>query len=139
MKRMLCLLLCCLILPAMAQEMDAFELLYQSPASLHGGQTVSVSVPEKEVKWINHLLAAQNSFSLGAGCTFLYLQQGLLIAEFTAQSAGDYCEISCRTQDESGADVFELLFEQFTAAGDRTLSVLYRYDGRDWIPEFLPY
>lgn len=138
MKKLLCLLLCCLILPAMAQEMGAYQPLYQSPASLRSGQTVSVSVPEEEAKWIASLLAAQDDFSLGAGRTFLYLQQGLLIVEYTAQSAGDYCVISCRTQDEAGLSVFEFLLEQFTAAGEKTLSVLYRYDGRDWLPEFQP-
>lgn len=139
MKRMMCLLLCCcLMLPALAENRGEYLPLYQSHGAIYGGETVSVSIPEEEVDLLAAQLAMMDSFSLGVGRTFLYLQQGLLIVEFTAQSAGDYCLISCRTEDEWGNSVFEFLFEQFTAAGDRTLAAVYTHENDEWLLTLLP-
>lgn len=139
MKKLVCLmLLCCLILPALAQQTGEYLPLYQSPAALRRGETVSVSVPEEEIKAIAAQLAAADNFSLGAGRTFLYLQQGLLIVEHTAQSAGDYCLISCRTEDEYGKSVFEFLIEQFNAANEKTFSFVYSYENDEWLLTLLP-
>ena len=138
-KKLVCILLFfCLCACASAETLGAYLPLYQSPAAHRGGETVSTSMPEEAVPYIAAQLTQAGSFSLGIGRTFLYLQQGMLICEHTAQNAGDYCVISCRTQDDMGHPVFEFLFEQFSKDGVKTLSAVYAYANGMWTPTILP-
>lgn len=133
MKKLLCILLMlCCTLSALAEMPGAYLPLYQSPAASRGGETVSMSLPEEEIIDIAAQLQAMEQFSLGVGHTFLYLQQGMLIVEFTALSAGDTCCVSYRTVDEMGQSVFEFLIEQY-AQGQKTLSATYAYENNEWI------
>ncbi len=133
MKKLLCILLMlCCALPALAEMPFAYLPLYQSPAASRGGETVSISLPEEQLFDIAAQLNALEQFSLGVGRTFLQLQQGMLIVEFTAQSAGDYCCVSYRTADEMGQSVFEFLIEQYTQ-GQKTLSAVYAYENNEWL------
>ena len=139
MKKLVCiLLLFCLCACASAETLGAYLPLYQSPAAHRGGETLSMSMPEETVPYIAAQLAQSDSFSLGIGRTFLYLQQGMLICEHTAQNEGDYCIISCRTQDDLGNPVFEFLFEQFSRDGTKTLSAVYAYADGMWLPTLHP-
>lgn len=138
MKKLLCILLMlCCAMSALAEMPGAYLPLYQSPAASRSGETVSMSLPEEELTDIAAHLAAMEQFSLGVGRTFLYLQQGMLIAEYTAQSAGDYCCISYRTTDENGQSVFEFLIEQYTQ-GMKTLSAVYAFENNEWLLELKP-
>lgn len=135
MKKLVCILLMlCCALCATAESMGEYLPLYVSGAASRGGETVSMSVPEEEITDIAAQLAAMEQFSLGVGHTFLYLQQGMLIVEHTAQSAGDYCQVSYRTVDEMGNAVFEFLIEQFSQ-GVNTLSAVYAYENGEWLLE----
>ena len=138
MKKLLCLLLMlCCAFSALAEQAGEYLPLYQSPAAHRGGETVSASLPEKELAAIAKELEQMEPFSLGIGRTFLYWQQNLLIVEHTAQAAGDYCCVSYRTADENGAPVFEFLIEQY-AQGSKTLSAVYAYENGEWVLEILP-
>lgn len=137
MKKLLCLLLMlCCVFSALAEQAGEYLPLYQSPAAHRGGETVSASLPEREIPAIASELMEMETFSLGIGRTFLYWQQSLLIVEYTAQAAGDYCCVSCRTMDETGTPVFEFLIEQY-AQGSKTLSAVYAYENGEWVLEIL--
>lgn len=139
MKKIVCLmLLICLCLPALAENVGEYLPLYQSPAANRAGETVSMSMPAKDVAAIAPEFKELESFSLGAGRTILYWQQGMLIVEFTANAAGEACLVSCRTQDEAGNAVFEILLEQFGAGGEATLRALYSWGDQQWQLTLLP-
>lgn len=138
MKKLVCILLMlCCAMSALAEMPGAYLPLYQSPAASRSGETVSMSLPQEEITGIAAQLQAMKQFSLGVGRTFLYLQQGMLIVESTAQSAGDYCCVSYRTVDETGQSIFEFLIEQYTQ-GTKTLSAVYAYENGEWILSILP-
>ena len=135
MKKLVCILLMlCCALCATAESVGEYLPLYVSGAASRGGQTVSMSVPEEEIKGIALQLQMMKQFSLGVGHTFLYLQQGMLIVEHTAQNAGDYCKVSYCTVDELGNAVFEFLIEQFSQ-DVKTLSAVYAYENGEWMLE----
>ena len=139
MKKWVCLMvLLCLCLSALAENVGEYLPLYQSPAAKRAGETVSMSMPVREAEPIAEVLKAMEDFSLGAGRTFLYWQQGMLIVEFTAQSAGESCLVSCRTQDETGNAVFEILLEQLSIGGEATLRALYSWEDQQWQLTLLP-
>lgn len=138
MKKLVCILLMlCCALGALAEMPGAYLPLYQSPAASRSGETVSISLPEEQLADIAAHLAAAEQFSLGVGRTFLYLQQGMLIVEYTAQSAGDYCCVSYRTTDENGQSVFEFLIEQYTQ-DMKTLSAVYAFENGEWLLKMTP-
>lgn len=137
MKKLLCLLLlCCLCLTAYAQTPGEYTPLYHSRAASRAGETVTFSKPLAQLTGTDAWPAQVDPFSLGAGNTFVQLQQGMLIIEHTAQSKGDTFSVSFRTADETGSPVFELLLEQFSKDGTLTLRALYRYTGGEWELEF---
>ncbi|MBR5232181.1 MAG: hypothetical protein IKW00_08055 [Clostridia bacterium] len=139
MKKLLCLLLlCCLCLTAFAETAGEYTRLYHSRAASRAGETVTFSKPLAQLTGTDAWPAQVDPFSLGAGNTFVQLQQGMLIIEHTAQSKGDRFDVSFRTEDETGAPVFELLLEQFAKDGAATLRALYCYADGEWELEFLP-
>ena len=137
MKKLLCLiLLLCLCLPALAENTSEYQPLYTSRAASRKGEAVTYSKPLSKLKGTDGWPDGLDPFSLGAGNTFVQLQQGMLIIEHTSSHKGDIFAVSFRTEDEKGEPLFELLLEQLSADGTPALRAVYRYTGGEWKLEF---